>query len=264
MTDITPLNAAPDLAEQAYRAIIDAICDGRYVAGQRITQEALAESLAVSRQPILQAILLLKRDGLVIDAGGRGVMVAPLTADHIANLYQVRSVLDGLAAREAARRQANLSFRLIGAGRAATRGRDLRAMIEADIAFHRAIYEAAGNPVLLQAAERNWNHIRRIMGVTLSQAGARHAVWDEHEKMLELIVSGRPDAAQQQALLHCEKAGESLVARLGSTGDASHGKAADTHSDANPVPQSNTQSNSQSNPQSNSQSNPDSHQRRQA
>ena len=264
MTDITPLNAAPDLAEQAYRAIIDAICDGRYVAGQRITQEALAESLAVSRQPILQALLLLKRDGLVIDAGGRGVMVAPLTADHIANLYQVRSVLDGLAAREAARRQANLSFRLIGAGRAATRGRDLRAMIEADIAFHRAIYEAAGNPVLLQAAERNWNHIRRIMGVTLSQAGARHAVWDEHEKMLELIVSGRPDAAQQQALLHCEKAGESLVARLGSTGDASHGKAADTHSDANPVPQSNTQSNSQSNPQSNSQSNPDSHQRRQA
>ena len=264
MTDITPLNAAPDLAEQAYRAIIDAICDGRYVAGQRITQEALAESLAVSRQPILQAILLLKRDGLVIDAGGRGVMVAPLTADHIANLYQVRSVLDGLAAREAARRQANLSFRLIGAGRAATRGRDLRAMIEADIAFHRAIYEAAGNPVLLQAAERNWNHIRRIMGVTLSQAGARHAVWDEHEKMLELIVSGRPDAAQQQALLHCEKAGESLVARLGSTGDASPGRTADTHSDANPVSRPNSQPNSQSISQPNSQPNPDSHQRRQA
>ena len=250
MTDITPLNAAPDLAEQAYRAIIDAICDGRYVAGQRITQEALAESLAVSRQPILQALLLLKRDGLVIDAGGRGVMVAPLTADHIANLYQVRSVLDGLAAREAARRQANLSFRLIGAGRAATRGRDLRAMIEADIAFHRAIYEAAGNPLLLQAAERHWNHIRRIMGVTLSQAGARHAVWDEHEKMLELIVSGRPDAAQQQALLHCEKAGESLVARLGSASDAGAGKPADTQSGAAPASSSNSRSNFQSNPDS--------------
>lgn len=219
MPPITPLNAAPDLAEQAYRAIVDAICEGRYAAGERITQEALAESLAVSRQPVLQAILLLKRDGLVIDAGGRGVMVAPLTTDHIRNLYQVRSVLDGLAAREAARRQANLSFRLIGAGRTATKGRDLRAMIEADFAFHRAIYEAAGNPLLLQAAERNWSHVRRIMGATLSHAGARHAVWDEHEKMLELIVSGRPDAAQQQALLHCERAGESLVARLGSTHD---------------------------------------------
>jgi len=180
-----------------------------------------------------------------------------LTADHIANLYQVRSVLDGLAAREAARRQANLSFRLIGAGRAATRGRDLRAMIEADIAFHRAIYEAAGNPVLLQAAERNWNHIRRIMGVTLSQAGARHAVWDEHEKMLELIVSGRPDAAQQQALLHCEKAGESLVARLGSSGDANviAGKPTNAPSRATPA---------EPNSQTNLQSNPDSHHRRQA
>ncbi len=258
MTDITPLNAAPDLAEQAYRAIIDAICEGRYAAGQRITQEALAESLAVSRQPVLQAILLLKRDGLVIDAGGRGVMVAPLTADHITNLYQVRSVLDGLAAREAARRQANLSFRLIGAGRAATRGRDLRAMIEADIAFHHAIYQAAGNPLLLQAAERHWNHVRRIMGVTLSHAGARHAVWDEHEKMLELIVSGRPDAAQQQALLHCEKAGESLVARLGSTSDTGSDQNAGGKLDSNSA--SNSALNSGSNPNSNS----DNHLRRQA
>ncbi len=254
MTDITPLNAAPDLAEQAYRAIVDAICEGRYVAGQRITQEALAESLAVSRQPVLQAILLLKRDGLVIDAGGRGVMVAPLTADHITHLYQVRSVLDGLAAREAARRQANLSFRLIGAGRTATRGRDLRAMIEADLSFHRAIYEAAGNPLLLQAAERNWTHVRRIMGATLSHAGARHAVWDEHEKMLELIVSGRPDAAQQQALLHCEKAGESLVARLGSPRYDESDKNTDGLADAN------AGAGLDSNPHSNS----DSDQRRQA
>jgi DNA-binding GntR family transcriptional regulator len=185
-------------------------------------------------------------------------MVAPLTADHIANLYQVRSVLDGLAAREAARRQANLSFRLIGAGRAATRGRDLRAMIEADIAFHRAIYEAADNPVLLQAAERNWNHIRRIMGATLSQAGARHAVWDEHGKMLELIVSGRPDAAQQQALLHCEKAGESLVARLGSMNDSGSDKTIHSKPDANPGSSSSSNSNSNSNLPS------DNHQRRQA
>lgn len=88
---ISPIAVAPDLAEQAYRAILDAICEGRFKAGQRITQEALAESLSVSRQPVLQALLLLKRDGLVIDAGGRGVMVAPLTVDHIANLYQVRS-----------------------------------------------------------------------------------------------------------------------------------------------------------------------------
>ncbi len=217
MTHIAPLNATPDLAEQAYRTILDAICDGRYAAGQRLTQEALAESLAVSRQPVLQAILLLKRDGLVIDAEGRGVMVAPLTAAHIAQMYQVRAVLDGLAARESAKRRAKLSPRLISAGRTATRARDLRSLIEADIAFHHAIYAGSGNPVLVQSAERHWNHIRRIMGVTLSQAGVRAAVWDEHEHLLAAITDGDVEAAQQQALLHCDKAGETLVARLAQT-----------------------------------------------
>lgn len=222
MPRIAPLAAAPDLAEQAYRAILDAICDGRYAPAQRLTQEALAEELAVSRQPVLQAIMLLKRDGLVIDAEGRGVMVAPLTAGRVAQLYQVRSALDGLAAREAARRRATLPRALIVAGRAAARGKDLRAMIDADIDFHRAIYEASGNAVLVESAERHWNHIRRIMGVTLSQAGVRAAVWDEHERLLEAIVSGDDQEAQRQALHHCENAGESLVARLGDATEHRH------------------------------------------
>ena len=213
---VSPIAVAPDLAEQAYQAILEAICDGRFKAGQRITQEALAESLSVSRQPVLQALLLLKRDGLVIDAGGRGVMVAPLTLDHIANLYQVRSVLDGLAARESARRRARLSPKLVTGGREAARGKDLHSMIEADLAFHRAIYEAAGNPVLAQSAERHWSHIRRIMAATLSQVGTRAAIWDEHERLLSAILEGDDSAAQQLALHHCENAGHALVARAGS------------------------------------------------
>lgn len=205
MHRIVPVIVTPDLAEQAYLAILDAICDGTLAAGQRITQESLAESLSVSRQPILQAMVLLKRDGLVIDAGGRGVMVAPLTVSHIANLYQVRSVLDGLAVREAARRQAKLSPDLVQAGRYAAKSGDLRSLILSDLAFHRAIYEAADNPLLVQSAERHWSHIRRIMGAMLSHADARASVWDEHETMLDAIASGDMKTAQ-----HCVQAGENL------------------------------------------------------
>ena len=210
MNPIAPVTFSPDLADQAYQAILDAICEGTLAAGQRITQESLAESLSVSRQPILQAMVLLKRDGLVIDAGGRGVMVAPLTVKHSANVYQMRSVLDGLAAREAARRRANLSLDLIQAGRFATESGDLRSLIEADLAFHRAIYEAADNPLLVQSAERHWSHIRRIMGAILSHAEARESVWDEHETMLNAIASGDMKTAQQCAIVHCELAEESL------------------------------------------------------
>lgn len=211
MTLIAPIALAPDLAEQAYQAILDAICDGRLTPGERLTQERLAESLSVSRQPVLQALLLLKRDGFITEAGSRGMMVAPLLPDYITHLYQVRSVLDGLAAREAARRRANLSPILLAVGRRATKDRDIGAMIDADLAFHRAIYAAAGNPVLVQTADRHWSHFRRVMGAVLQHAASRTAIWDEHEAMLDAIAQGDDLRAQRLAMDHCEAAGENLA-----------------------------------------------------
>lgn len=211
---MTPLSLVPDLVEQVYQAILNGICDGSLPSGERVTQEKLAERLAVSRQPVLQAMLLLKRDGLVVDAGAKGVMVAPLTADYIAHVYQVRAVLDGLAAREAARRRVDLSLSLLTAGRKAGEGRDVGAMIEADLAFHRAIYAAAGNPLLSQSMERHWNHIRRVMGAVLQKSASRAALWDEHEAIIAAIASGDDQQAQMLAVSHCEEAGASLVSRF--------------------------------------------------
>ena len=68
---------APDLVEQVYRALLDAISDGSLAPGSRLGQEDIAARLAVSRQPVLQALRLLKKDGLVLDAPGRGLLVAP-------------------------------------------------------------------------------------------------------------------------------------------------------------------------------------------
>jgi DNA-binding GntR family transcriptional regulator len=208
---ISPVSVAPDLAAQAYQAILAAICDGSLAPGERITQERLAEMLTVSRQPVLQALLLLKRDGFVMDAGGRGVVVAPLTVEHIVQLYQVRSVLDGLAAREAARHKADVSVALLKAGRTAAKDKGINAMIDADLAFHRAIYEAAQNPLLLQTAERHWSHIRRVMGAVLQHADTRAAIWDEHEAMLAAIAKGDAGLAQRLAIHHCEVAGANLA-----------------------------------------------------
>jgi DNA-binding GntR family transcriptional regulator len=216
VTSISPIAIAPDLAQQAYQSLLEAICDGRLAPGERLTQERLAESLSVSRQPVLQALLLLKRDGFIIDVGGRGMMVAPLTVEHIVHLYQVRSVLDGLAAREAARRRADLSPALLAAGRKAAGNDTIAAMIDADLAFHRAIYCAAQNPLLLQSAERHWSHIRRVMGAVLQSVDTRAAIWDQHEAMLDAISAGNSELAQQLALHHCEAAGDSLARQLAS------------------------------------------------
>src|SRR5918911_768248 len=101
MRSLSRIASAPDLTEQVYQRLLYAICDGELAPGARLTQEELAATLGVSRQPVLQALRLLKKDGFVIDAGRRGLQVAPLEAQAITQVYEVRAVLDGLAARRA-------------------------------------------------------------------------------------------------------------------------------------------------------------------
>ena len=208
------LEASPDLVEQVYRRLLDAISEGTLAPGQRITQEDIADQLAVSRQPVLQALRLLKKDGFVQDAPGRGVLVAPLDAEATLKVYQVRGALDALAARLAAAQRIQLDPGLVARGRKAARGRDVRAMIDADLAFHDAIYAASGNPLIAQTAHQHWRHLRRVMGAVLQQSRQRVAVWDEHEAIARAIAAGDRERAARLMASHGEQAAENLTREL--------------------------------------------------
>src|SRR4051812_16911759 len=179
------LEATPDLVDRVYRSLLDAISGGSLAPGQRITQEDIAQQLAVSRQPVLQALRLLKKDGFVLDAPGRGLQVAPLDSLAVRNIYQVRGALDALAARLAAQRRYRIAPEVLQAGRDAARGTDVAAMIDADLAFHRAIYAAAGNPLIGESAQLHWRHLKRVMGAVLQEMGQRESVWDEHQAIAD-------------------------------------------------------------------------------
>ena len=211
---LVKLEAQPDLVDQVYRSLLDAISDGSLAPGERITQEGIAHKLAVSRQPVLQALRLLKKDGFVLDAPGRGVLVAPLDADAMAHIYQVRGALDALAARLAAARRFRLDPKVIEHGRKAARGRNVKSMIEADLAFHHAIYEASQNPLIEQSAQQHWRHLRRVMGAVLQQSKQREAVWDEHEAIARAIAAGDADRAARLIEQHSRRASENLAAQL--------------------------------------------------
>jgi DNA-binding GntR family transcriptional regulator len=211
---ITRLSVEPDLVERVYDSLLTSIAAGELAPGARLTQEELAARMDVSRQPVLQALRLLRKDGLVVDAGKRGVMVTPIDADLIANVYQLRAALDALAARCAADRKAPLDDDLIARGRKAAGGRSVGAMVEADIAFHNAIYAASGNPLIAESANRHWAHIRRAMGAVLQTADARANIWDEHEAILAAIRAGDAARAEQLTRAHGEGAARMVVARL--------------------------------------------------
>jgi DNA-binding GntR family transcriptional regulator len=182
--------------------------------GERLTQEDLAQRLAVSRQPVLQALRLLKKDGFVEDAPGRGVRVTQLDIGWIAQVYQVRGSLDALAVRLAAERGARLDPDVMRQGRLAESGRDVQAMIQADLAFHHAIYQASGNPLIAQSIDLHWHHLKRVMGAVLQSSQQRQTVWDDHEAIAHAISTNDADLAVRLVQEHADKASVQLTARL--------------------------------------------------
>src|SRR6516162_1435514 len=101
-----PINVKPTLVDQVVEAIVSEIVEGELPSNARLIQDELARAYGVSRQPVQQALLLLRSHGLVREARGRGLIVSPLDAVFVRNLYEVRSMLEGLAARLAAERGA--------------------------------------------------------------------------------------------------------------------------------------------------------------
>lgn len=216
------LALAPNLVDQVYRALLDAISTGALAPGQRVTQEELAERFDVSRQPVMQALRLLRQDGFVRDAPlvcgtgqrTRGLQVAPLDARRIEQVYQVRGALELLAVRLAAERHATIDPALLAAGRSAEQRGDLKAMIDADMAFHGALYRAADNPLIEQTAQLHWQHIRRAMGVALQYQPHQRPLWDEHEAIARAVAAGNVGRAESLMRSHTGRASDELVHEL--------------------------------------------------
>jgi DNA-binding GntR family transcriptional regulator len=157
---------------------------------------------------------LLKRDGLVLDAPGRGVQIAPLEPKVIAWVYQLRGALDALAASLAAEKALVLDARLIESGRHAAASKDLIALIDADMAFHQALYQASGNPLILSSAKMHWCHIRRVMGEVLRGDSIRQSVWDEHEAIAQAVAAGDVNLASSLSQGHGRAASAFMIKQL--------------------------------------------------
>jgi DNA-binding GntR family transcriptional regulator len=217
------LGTPPRLIEQVYQEIVEEICDGRLAPNERFTQDSLAERLNVSRQPVGQAIALLKAHGLVCEAGRRGLKISPLEPIYVGELYEMRAALDELAARLAARRAASdISAHakpIIEAGLRALKKGELAGLIAADTAFHKLIYELSGNHVLAKTMALHWTHIRRIMRGILSIEGYPDEVWGEHRAILRAIELGDAKRAAHLARAHVVVSAELLLRQLKEAGE---------------------------------------------
>jgi DNA-binding GntR family transcriptional regulator len=220
--DIEPqmgvLQATPMLYEQVYSAILEAICGGVFRPGDRLNQDELAARLNVSRQPVTQALTVLRSQDFVQDTGRRGLVVTPLRRGFFQSLYELRESLDPMAARLAARHSAKLSreaaLALIERGQAARSSGAIAELTSADMAFHMWIYESAGNPLLLETLRLYWQHLRRAMVSVLEPSEGRGRVWDEHELILQAVLRGDEQEAARLSMHHICEAMERVLQNL--------------------------------------------------
>ena len=214
------LSVKPDLVMQTHDALRKAIMSGELAPCAPVAQEELALQLGVSRQPISHALILLKHEGLVVDRGRKGQMVAPIDPDKLRAIYQVRGGLDRLAARLSASQLTDIKntkqrlSEIFLAGKKAVKNADIIQLVDADVAFHKFLHELSGNAELMATAETSWPHMVRSMRAVLEAGAEEVSVWAEHKAISDAVINGDAELAGALAEQHAEAAGEETYQRL--------------------------------------------------
>ncbi len=204
----------PTLADQAYAVIQQAILDESYQPGDHLSVPAISKDLGISRSPVREAILRLEQEGLVQTIPRRGAVVVGVTFIELQRLYEVREVLEGLAARLAAERAtdaqiAELQRKCVEHRKAIDAG-DVPAHMAVDLAFHELMFEAASNHYVAEMRRELQNQIRLGLTSTAAVPGNPPKALEEHERILEAIVARDPAGAEDAARTHVQRIIETL------------------------------------------------------
>jgi len=154
------------LSERAYTNIKKMINEYRFSPGSRLNVEHLARDLGTSRTPVWEAVRRLEQEGLVKNIPNRGVFLVELTRQAAIELYTVREVLEGMAARLAVERITDKTLekmeKLLKTQEKFVAEQDLVAYSKSDFDFHACIYAACGNAILREMLESIKEKVRPI------------------------------------------------------------------------------------------------------
>jgi len=182
--------------KDAYGLILDAIDIGVYKPGDRLVESELAERFGVSRTPIREALQRLETQSL-LSRDGRSLIVASLGHSQMAELYVVRSELEGLAARLAARHatieekrvlqdMVNDDYKIVD---------DPSALSRANRRFHKQIHLASHNRFLVQQLDLVHRSMALMATTSLAADGRGEVALAEHQEIVDAIMNGQEDKA---------------------------------------------------------------------
>ncbi|NJP88457.1 GntR family transcriptional regulator [Nonomuraea sp. FMUSA5-5] len=188
-------------ADYAYLRVKELILSGTLQPGSVIPQGRLAREIGISTTPLREALRRLKSEGLVELDAHRDARVAPLAAEEARDLLELRRSLDPLAVALAAERRTKADIAAMRAALDGLRplpGNPAYEQLLTHRTFHRALYSASHNDLLIQTLDGLWDKADRYRRLALEvERGqeARDRKAAEHEALLEYVIAGDADSA---------------------------------------------------------------------
>ena len=193
-------------ADAVFESLRDAIWTGRIVSGERIREEEIARNLGVSRTPVREALQRLQQRGLLV-VGARGLVVSQLTSNQVIELYAMREILEGSAARLAAQHATEIEISVLHRLQRELQqvSDDANAVVMLNRRFHQAIYEAAHNRYLVKTLDLLHDSLALLNNTTF-RAPKRSETDKEHRQIVAAIEKHDPDQAESAARRHIRNA----------------------------------------------------------
>jgi len=185
------------LSNQVYLILKDMIANQRFGPGVRINVEQIAKEVGASRTPVWEAVHRLIQEGLLENLPNRGVFMASLTPVVAIELYMVREVLEGLAARLAIHntdeKLIKKMAKCIEEQKKVVEKEDFIGYSRLDYDFHALVYEASGNRILQEMLEAVKNKMRPI---AMHISPVLSTLYEDHVRILEAFRSRDPGKAE--------------------------------------------------------------------
>lgn len=194
--------------EYVYRELLRWIREGEYTAGDRIRESEITSALNVSRTPVREAIRRLQSEGHLTFEPQKGVIVAELDRQEVAELYALREHLEGIAARFAAKYADEAEIEALEhiLSQSSDYADDRRTLTKINWDLHHALYAASHNRFLIRVFTALSDSMALLRGEKFIPSDRPGEIFNEHVEILRAIRDRDPEAAEEAAKAHVRSA----------------------------------------------------------
>jgi len=206
------------LRELTLEKMREAIINGYFLPGQRLIERTLCEELGVSRTIVREVLRHLETEGLVETGSQQGPVVATLDLSKVAEIYEIRALLEGHAARACAVLASDQVIRqldgLIGKIESAFAERDFQKVMRYTAEFYEVMFVGGGKTTSLEIVQSLNARINRLRAMTISSSGRGADAVSEMRSILDAIRHRDPDKAYEMSVAHIRRVADIAVAKL--------------------------------------------------